>query len=322
MNYFARAGLGLAVCSAAVAAFVVACSDDDSAPNTTPAIDAGNNPPIDGGGSTNPNDSGNPEDSGSQTTPVTLAFKAKVGTADFKCGQTYTGQGSTNESVTPQDLRVYVQDVHLIDDNGKPVQVTFDTRAPWQTPEVAYLDFEDGTGQCKNGNPDLNTKITGTVPTGSYKSIAFTVGVPENLDHADPLSAPPPLVQSMTWGWLYGYRFLIAEMSSTSAPAGDAGVGIGLLHLGSVGCDTMPDAGVDAGVTCTQANRTEVHLDGFVPGTSTIVLDVAKIFAATDLKTPNECHSGGDACPSMFASVGLKFEDGSQLSTQTAFHLE
>ena len=319
MKTFARAGFGLAVCWAAVAAFV-ACSDDNSAPGTTPTIDAGNTP-VDSGVSTEPTDSASPQDA-SQTTPVTLSFKAKVGTADFQCGQTYTNQGSTNESVTPQDLRMYVQDVRLVDANGKSVPVTLDTRAPWQTPAIAYLDFEDGTGQCKNGNPDLNAKITGTVPTGSYKSVVFTVGVPEVLDHADPLGAPAPLVESMTWGWLYGYRFLIAEMISTSAATSDAGVGIGLLHLGSVGCDTKPDAGVDAGVTCTQANRAEVRLEGFAPGTSTIVLDVAKIFATTDLKAPNECHSFGDACPSMFASVGLKYEDGSQLSTQTAFHLE
>lgn len=323
MKSFARVGFGLALGSALVAAFVACSSDEDTSPGANPTVDAGNNNPIDRGGST-PVDSGGSttEDSAPPTTPVTLSFKAKVGTADFKCGQTYTSQGTTSDSVTPQDLRMYVQDVHFIDGTGKAVPVTIDTRSPWQTPQIVYLDFEDGTGGCKNGNADLNSTITGSVPVGTYTGLSFTVGVPEELDHADPLGAPPPLVESMTWGWLYGYRFLIAEMASMSTPAQGDPPGVGLLHLGSVGCDTNTDAGLDSGVTCTQKNRAVIKLDDFTPGTSTVVLDVAKIFAATDLKADSQCHSMGDSCPSMFASVGLKYEDGSELATQSAFHLE
>ena len=53
-----------------------------------------------------------------------------------------------------------------------------------------------------------------------------------------------------------------------------------------------------------------------------IIADAAKIFAQTDLDQVSYCHSGGDACGPMFSSVGLNFESGQALSSQTAYRLE
>jgi uncharacterized repeat protein (TIGR04052 family) len=203
-----------------------------------------------------------------------------------------------------------------------------DVRSPWQTADVALLDFEDGTGDCVDGNPEMNAVITGTAPAGSYDGIVFTNGVPDPLNHGDPLTLPAPLqAGAMTWGWLYGFKFVKAELGATATPVADAAAGLGLVHVGSIGCDNSVDGGSPnyngpPSVVCSQANRNQIRLTGFDPTVRTIVADVGAIFAATDLSKDQQCHSAGDACPSMFWALGLDFATGTQLTTQTVYHVE
>ena len=281
--------------------------------------------PVDGGaGGTR--DSGNLVDGG--TVPVTIRFKATVGTAPFACGVTYTNQGSTGTTVKPRDFRFYVQSVRLIDAHNQEIPLALDVRSPWQTADVALLDFEDGSADCVDGNAATNAIITGTAPAGSYSGIVFTNGVPEALNHADPLTLPAPLqAGAMTWGWLYGFKFVKAELAATAAPVADAGAGLGLVHVGSIGCDNSVDGGSPnfngpPSVVCTQTNRNQIRLTGFDPTVRTIVADVGALFAATDLSKDQQCHSGGDACPSMFWAIGLDFATGARLTTQTVYHVE
>jgi uncharacterized repeat protein (TIGR04052 family) len=259
---------------------------------------------------------------------VTIRFKATVGTAAFACGTTYQNQGTAGTAVRPRDFRFYVQSVRLIDAQGHEVPLTMDVRSPWQTADVALLDFEDGTADCVDGNAQMNAVITGTAPAGTYGGIVFGNGVPEALNHADPLTLPAPLqAGAMTWGWLYGFKFVKAELGATATPAADAAAGLGLVHLGSVGCDNSVDGGSPdfngpPSVACSQPNRNEIRLTGFDPTAHTIVADIGAIFAATDLSKDLQCHSEGDACPSMFWSLGVDFATGAKLKTQTVYHFE
>jgi uncharacterized repeat protein (TIGR04052 family) len=276
-------------------------------------------------------DAGDTADVTTGLIPVTIRFKAKVGSEDFRCGMTYNSQGAAGTPAQPADLRLFIDKMSLINDQGVEVPVTFIARTPWQTADVALLDFEDGTGECKNGNPDTNNTITGTVPAGTYRGLVFSNGVPESLNHGDPTTAPAPLqAGGMTWGWLYGYKFFAAEMVSVSRPDGgaDSGVrGVGVFHLGSVGCDNAvdggdPDFNQAPKVACKQANRNLVRLAEFSPLTSTVVVDMGAVFAATNLSEDSQCHSDGPTCASPFASVGLSFETGSRLPSQAAYRVE
>jgi hypothetical protein len=84
-----------------------------------------------------------------------------VGAEAFACGKQYVA-GATRRLVEPRDFRFYVEDVGLVGEGGKIVKVAMDGRAPWQVPDVALLDFEDGTGACTEGNapyPEPNTGV-------------------------------------------------------------------------------------------------------------------------------------------------------------------
>jgi uncharacterized repeat protein (TIGR04052 family) len=297
-------------------------------------------PDLDGGLDSATSDASPPSQS------VTLNFRALFGDQAFACGQEYAGQGTPPAVVTPQDFRLYISDVRLIDSVGAEVPFNIDDRSPFQGGGVALLDFEDGSGACQNGNSEMNSIITGTVPVGNYTGVVFSTAVPTDLNHEDPTTLPAPLqAGNMTWGWLYGYKFIKAEVlqvlpASEAMDAGsDAGTdasadasapvpGAGLFHLGSTGCSNITEA--DAGenfaappaMTCSSPNRNRVELLGFNPADDVIIADVAELFAATDLTAISMCHSFGEACSDLFEAVGVDFATGAALDSQSFFRVE
>jgi uncharacterized repeat protein (TIGR04052 family) len=252
---------------------------------------------------------------------VTIQFRAAVAERDFSCLERYDSVGSTKTTVVPADFRFYVQDLKLIDAKGKEVPVELDERAPWQTPDVALIDFEDRQGHC-HGTPETNTTITGRVPQGEYTGVVFTNGVPESLNHLEQSKQPAPLdLTDLYWAWLSGYRFMVAELiqdaDAAAANADDAGLalpGIGLMHIGSTACKR------DMG--CTKPNRNTVRLTDYDPSSDVIVADIAAIFAETDLSQDMQCHSADAICAPMFERVGVKLADGKSLETQKLYRVE
>lgn len=258
---------------------------------------------------------------GDAVTEVSIDFAAFVGDQPFACGMTYEGIGTPPVAVEPRDLRFYVQDLHLLRaSDGEPVPVVLDVEEPWQAETVALLDFEDASGACAEGggNPETRTIVTGTVPADDYDGITFTVGVPEDLNHGDPLFLPPPLgASSMTWGWLYGFKFIKVELQQV---AEGGPIGNGVFHLGSNGCSGNPGVG---DVECSLPNRADVELAPFDWASQTVALDAGALFGDTNLALDSQCHSfQPDVCPPVFDRIGVDFDTGMPGPTQVAFFVQ
>jgi uncharacterized repeat protein (TIGR04052 family) len=234
--------------------------------------------------------------------------------------------GTSQVDVTPLDLRFYVEEVWLTSGKNR-TRVVLDERTPWQTRDIALVDFEDSAGQCGNGNSQTNVQITGSVPQGDYDGLVFTVGVPEFLNHLPDDQFPPPLQPIyMLWSWLAGFKFFVAEVLQVPGPAGavdggafEAGVpGAGLLHVGSTACY----AGDAGDKRCNHSNRITVQLSSFDIGADSVVVDLAEVFGAVDLRAEQSCHSSGASCPKLFESVGLDFATGAESGEQRVFRAE
>jgi uncharacterized repeat protein (TIGR04052 family) len=240
----------------------------------------------------------------SEPDAVEIHFLPQVLDRPFACGETYTDVGSEHTTITPADLRFYVQDLALIDASGEAVAVELDERSPWQAEQVALIDFQDDRGDC-SGSPDKNDVITGHVRHGKYTGVSFSNGVPEALNHEDPLQYPAPLqVTDLTWGWLTGFRFFVAEVHDVDA----AGSGIGLMHMGSTAC-----TGLRGNSSCSRPNRNHVELEDFDPKANAIVVDMAALFSGTDVASDSQCHSSGagaEVCPAMAERLGVDFSSG------------
>jgi uncharacterized repeat protein (TIGR04052 family) len=242
-----------------------------------------------------------------QDATVTIRFAAMVGPERFACGRTYQQLGTAPSSFTPTEFRMFVHHVRLVTADGREIPVTLDTDGRWQADGVALVDFEDGSGPCSNGTPELRTDVQGKAPAEAYRGLRFSVGVPFAVNHLEPVTQPSPLnLTRMFWSWNSGHKFLRLD--------GRTGGGKNwVLHLGSTGCTPAGGASV-VPTACAQRNVAEIFLPAFDPATDIVVADVAALYAGNNLEQNQEGTAAGCMssptdrdCAAIFASLGLLF---------------
>lgn len=237
--------------------------------------------------------------------PVTIKFRAVVGDRPFACGQVYDQIGTANSRIIPSDLRFYLHNIRLVNDKGGEVPVRLTQDHKWQYQDVVLLDFENKTPPCNQGTVQLNDEIHGSVPSGTYTGIRFTLGVPFALNHGDSSTAPSPLsLSAMFWGWRAGYKFIRFDDAQDLVR----------LHVGSTAC-VGPNPSQT--IRCDRLNLGEAYLPSFTPATDEIIADVAALFSDSDLSvnTPDTapgCESSPNDldCDPVFANLGINFSNG------------
>ena len=235
--------------------------------------------------------------------PVVVEFSASWDGRAITCS-------SSNIGLT--DLRFFVSNVVLIGSNGSEHELLLTPDDRWQQENVALIDLENGEGACVNGTPGMNARLSGTARTGDFNAVRFTVGVPFELNHANPLLAEPPLDDAaMHWHWRSGYKFLRAGVSTP--PDGF------WLHLGSTGCKGT----VQNISECRSPNRVTVTVSELAPETHRIDLVLSELLYGIDLNDgkPGECSSGPPelACAEPFDALGLAFGDDSVIAKMPRF---
>jgi uncharacterized repeat protein (TIGR04052 family) len=219
------------------------------------------------------------------------------------------GCGESEVSLT--DLRFFVSDVVLIDSGGVEYPLFLTADEHWQQDDVALIDLENGEGACTNGTQETNTTLSGSSDGVDVEGIRFTIGVPFELNHANPLLADAPLDDSaMHWHWRSGYKFLRAGVTTVTDGF--------WMHLGSTGCEGT----VQNISACRSPNRVTVELSGFSPDKNRINVDLAALLNGIDLGDGNrsDCSSGPSesACARPFANLGLNFGDAQEKMTSGA----
>jgi uncharacterized repeat protein (TIGR04052 family) len=247
--------------------------------------------------------------------PIQIPFAAAINGTPFACDRTYDGLGTRASAFSPSDLRFYVHDFALLSPSGHATPVTLVDDGRWQGDGVVLLDFEDGTAHCANGTAGTHTVIQALAPRGDYAGLRFTLGVPFERNHLNPVEAKPPLsLGQMHWGWQAGYKFLRFEGSTTD--------GHGFrVHLGSTGCEGT----FGKIVRCARPDRPTIELDHFRSG-DTVVIDLASVLNGVNLSAPPGdatvgCMSEADDpdCAAPLAALGLDVKTGAATSRQHAF---
>lgn len=251
---------------------------------------------------------------------VEIPFRAVVGTETAACGVTYSNIGTTRSTLNLLDFKIYVSELALLRKDGTEVPVALEQDGVWQRDDYALLDFENATGDCAQGTAETNLVVRGTAPRGDITGVRFTLGLPPEVNHLDAATAPAPLnVPGMWWSWKGGYKFVRLDVKTRGNPAY-------LLHLGSAACQ----GDTTVGFSCAKGNAPRITLQSFDLDRSAVVLDVAKLWAETDLDrqidmTDNVrgCMSGptDPECPPVFARLGLG-NDGTGGELQNVFSVE
>jgi uncharacterized repeat protein (TIGR04052 family) len=277
-------------------------------------------------------------------TDMAVKFALVAGNEPVTCGEKIANLGARRTTAQITDARLYVTNVRLLTPNNKEVTLALTPDNKWQSADVALLDFEDGTGLCRDtGNADTNDTIKGKVPEGTYTGIAFDVGLPFAMNHADVAVSKTPLnIQALWWNWQSGYKFARIDLATDSPAPNDKF----FIHLGSTGCgEAMADSHATAsgatsqGATvtdtakmdmsaankppdepCANPNLVRVRLSKFDPSKDTVAADLAGLLRGVNIAKstpePAGCMSGVDDpdCTNLFPNFGLALDGGACLN--------
>lgn len=261
-------------------------------------------------------------------TRVRIPFVATVNEAPLKCGTRYENIGISRSSFELSDFRFYVHDVALIDEAGKATPVRMDenngfqlhyTKADGSDGWLAMLDFAtlESDACSRRGTVSTNTLISGRAPEGKYTRLAFTLGVPTELNHVNGALSPEPLNSyGMQWSWASGYRYMKLEVEPTT---GDKTKEVYYFHPGAAGC-TADNGTISGKYQCASAMTSRIELP-YSPSKQAVQADLARVFATTDLGTGRGCMGtstladpevdGADVqpktgCAEIWGTLGLK----------------
>lgn len=234
-----------------------------------------------------------------------IPVRALLGGDDFSCAGPIANVGRTGATVTPLDLRVFLYGFETRDASGAWTPLVVEDVAGWQSAGVALLDFASPETGCPNAGAGLRTQVDVRGDVDALDGLRFRVGLPFELNHANPAEAQAPLsLTAMHWSWQAGYKFIRLDVDSAEGSAWR-------LHLGSTGCE-----GSMTNVTgCAAENRVTIELaDASEAG---LVLDLDALLADVDVEFNTEgtapgCMSSPDdpECDPVFAALGLGASSG------------
>jgi uncharacterized repeat protein (TIGR04052 family) len=238
-----------------------------------------------------------------------LPFEVFFDDQPFGCDVELDNLGVGKTSVVPLDFRMFVHDVELVREDGAREPFLLEDDGVWQRDGLALLDFEDGTGSCSTGSPDVNRSLRGRASArNDYVQVSFTVGLPESKNHLDAATAPAPLnAPGMWWSWQGGYKYMKVDVASEANPGGY------FFHLGGTNCEGSPALGY----SCQYANLPRVEVE--LSASGGVILNAEALYSGVDLSTQPDMQtdfiagcmafSGDPECPAMFAALGLSFEE-------------
>jgi len=148
------------------------------------------------------------------------------------------------------------------------------------------------------------TAVSGQVDDGRYTGVRFTLGVPFDLNHGNPLTAKPPLDRAdLFWAWQSGYKFLRVDARHEGKEWS--------FHLGSTGCSSASALRPPVR-PCAQPNRVRVELRNFDALKQAIVVNLSELVDVMNSATDRVCtgdYSSSD-CAAAYALTGLNAVTG------------
>lgn len=221
------------------------------------------------------------------------------------------GVAGSSRAATPERVQFYVHDIELLDANGGAHAVRLAEAPPWQSARLALVEL------ASNAGTNRHASVRGMVDTGSsgtngFAGVRFTLGVPFELNHANPLTAAPPLNRGeLLWSWQTGYKFLRADLAIDGREWS--------FHLGSTGCASASALRPPA-APCARPNRMRVALEG-EPLAGVIQLDLDALAAAARAASYVVCtgnYQHDPACAAPYAMTALDAASGACPDTRCA----
>jgi len=192
-------------------------------------------------------------------------------------------------------LQYFISDIQLQGTNGSWRNISLRS-TPQQGDNVALLGMH-----CEEKSPaQWKVEFLDTVNLKDYHAIRFSLGVPFDKNHLNPLTQPSPLNDSsMFWVWQTGHKFLRLELESEQKSW--------VFHLGSTGCKS-PSVMRSPKQACLYPNLITYELPLI---SNELVFDLSNLLSGIELTTKNSCQSAhnDENCSLLFQNLGSTQEN-------------
>ncbi|WP_169726090.1 MbnP family copper-binding protein [Aestuariibacter salexigens] len=159
----------------------------------------------------------NPFSSSTHSLAVELKYRGKP----VECNASFEHDG---QYWTLSQFAMYLSGISA-QRQGQPVELELEEN-DWQQGDVVLLF---GLNQCDE-HAESNHVITLAGDLQQADSLTFTLGLPFNINHLNPVTQSSPLnISEMFWSWRNGYKFVRIDMRSEHKNSWS-------YHLGSLGC--------------------------------------------------------------------------------------
>jgi uncharacterized repeat protein (TIGR04052 family) len=242
-----------------------------------------------------------------QSSPIKVTFKPIYENIHLSCNTDFIHYDKQNEVSESQKKWQYQQIQFFL--HGVEIKTKKNGWQPWAMTSSAYQSNNVALlGEaCSEKREQSNWQLLlePVQDSNEVTDIRFTLGIPFELNHLNPLTQPSPLNDSsMFWGWQGGHKFMRIELNSQNDDF--------LFHLGSTGCKALSPVRAPKS-ECLQPNRVEVTLP-FTRLTTDIEFDLAVLFNNLLLTRNNNCQSAVDeeSCKVLFDNLRITAKSDSK----------
>ena len=197
----------------------------------------------------------------------------------LRCDSNLTLDGQTFQLA---QLQLFLSDFH----QTKPIALT---PGPYSNDRLVLLGIDCQSNDAGQWHIPLASALTAG-------PLNFTLGIPAELNHQNPLLAAAPLQQTdMHWSWQHGYKFLRLDLTGTANWS---------LHLGSTGCKG-PSVMRAPQSPCQQPNQVQVQLQ--YSGQPQLILDLGPLLQDFGASGDNSCMSDPQtkSCRQLLPRLGV-----------------
>ncbi|GAA6204137.1 MbnP family copper-binding protein [Thalassotalea sp. SU-HH00458] len=228
-----------------------------------------------------------------QNSQAKLVFEPSYNGQAIACNNTINHQ---NNEWSVNQLQFFISQIQLQNKQGTWQYMSLAKTAK-QTEKIALI----GSTCQKTEFEQWQLIFNDVFDITDFQALRFSLGVPFEQNHVNPLEQPSPLNDSaMFWVWQTGHKFLRLELSS--------GADNWLFHLGSTGCrsQSVMRAPREA---CLYPNFFQFELP--LDDSNTIGFELSKLIDGLELTMETSCQSEHDnlACQTLFSRLN---ESGEQ----------
>ena len=211
--------------------------------------------------------------------PAPLQLQLQWQGQPLRCDSNLTLNGQTFQLA---QLQLFLSDFS----QTKPIALT---PGPYSNDRLVLLGIDCQSNDAGQWQIPLASALT-------KGPLSFSLGVPPDLNHQNPLVAQAPLQQTdMHWSWQHGYKFLRLDLTGSANWS---------LHLGSTGC-SGPSVMRAPTTPCQQPNQLQVSLQ--YSGHQQLVLDLAPLLQDFGANGENSCMSDPQtrSCQQLLPRLGI-----------------